>query len=414
MKYLLPVVAMVAIPAEPARACSCIGPGTPCQSAGQSDAVFTGRVTGITERGPKGKSWPRRVVNIEVTEALSGVSVGQMVTVLTGFGGGDCGFAFRPGGSYVVYAYLNREKELETGICTRTAEVSRATEDLEYLRHNVNAGEVGEIRVRTGFGDKPGPAGQHISLVRDGARYAAVTGADGAAVFSALPGGEYVVHADADGDLGDDPLVRLGAKGCQEVQLLRSLVVSGLVTSESGEPAKGVSIEARSTDGKTVWDVATGRDGRYELRVNRPGEYRVGVNLSSSATRHSPYPRWFYPGTTEAAAAAVLHFAGQHEYRTLDLRLPSVQEPRVIEGVVLQPAGQPAPHTQMILKDTEGNIVSMTPTDEAGRFRLEGFAGNAYRVHAGSAPPADIAAGFQPVALRLTLPAANGAPSPVR
>jgi hypothetical protein len=55
------------------------------------------------------------------------------VVVFTGSGGGDCGFPFRRGESYLVYASANTDGWLGTGICGRTAELSRAAADLREL-----------------------------------------------------------------------------------------------------------------------------------------------------------------------------------------------------------------------------------------------------------------------------------------
>jgi hypothetical protein len=41
-------------------------------------------------------------VTLEVVEAFSGVP-GKTIEVLTGSGGGDCGFPFKEGAAYVVY-----------------------------------------------------------------------------------------------------------------------------------------------------------------------------------------------------------------------------------------------------------------------------------------------------------------------
>lgn len=403
--------------AVPAWACSCIGTPSPCIAAGQSAAVFVGTVTEFAEPSRITRlgryELTRRTARFRVSEVLSGIPAWQKeIAILTGHGGGDCGFRFEPGTTYVVYAYRNRQGDLETGICSRTREISSAAEDLDYIRRNANAGDTGEIRVRTGLPDKPGPGGQRISLERAGSRYVNQTDPAGVARFSALPAGEYVVHADADGDLRDDPRVQLGAKGCAELSLRRSLVISGLVTTESGKPAAQAEVHARLTSGAPAEETVTARDGRYELRIDKPGDYLVGVNLNRAATRDSPYPRWFHPGTAEQSAATVVSFAGKHEYRTLDLRLPPAQPARVIEGIALKPDGQPAPLVQLTLADGDGNIIVLDSADPSGRFRLSASAGNAYRLHATSAgdpagrfsaPPTDIAPGFELVGLKLFL-----------
>ena len=56
----------------------------------------------------------------------------SLVTFGTGVGGGDCGFSFRAGQTYLVYA-TGRREALHTSICSRTRPLEEATEDLEAL-----------------------------------------------------------------------------------------------------------------------------------------------------------------------------------------------------------------------------------------------------------------------------------------
>src|SRR5207253_552023 len=156
---------------------------------------------------------PFRVVRIQLGEVLSGVDRSQKeIEIVTGSGGGDCGYQFQIGVGYVVYAYKNAEGRLETNICSRTRTLAEATEDIEYFRAMSNAPETGEIRVRTGLPGTPGKYGMTIIADREGSRYPARTNDAGDAVFTGLSPGDYTIHAESDGDLPDDPKVQLHAK----------------------------------------------------------------------------------------------------------------------------------------------------------------------------------------------------------
>jgi hypothetical protein len=74
-----------------------------------------------------------RLVQLAVVEAFRAFQLSQ-VTLVTGYGQVDCGYPFRMGESYVVYAYRSPTGQLSTGICTRTRPVANATDDLTYLR----------------------------------------------------------------------------------------------------------------------------------------------------------------------------------------------------------------------------------------------------------------------------------------
>jgi hypothetical protein len=114
--------------------CSCAGPRDVPSALASAQAVFTGRVVSVrdttvqTDHGP----WRRRRVMLRVDRAWKGVEA-ETVTVLTGWGGGDCGFPFERGESYLVYAHGRPGEVLGTGICGRTAELSRAAADVRAL-----------------------------------------------------------------------------------------------------------------------------------------------------------------------------------------------------------------------------------------------------------------------------------------
>src|SRR5678816_2560454 len=120
-------------------ACSCIGSQPTCQATWQAHAVFVGQVVGITDVQPATRPdspaalFDRRRVSFKVSEVFRG-DVGASVIIRTGLGGGDCGYAFEVGSSYLVYAHQVPTGELTTGICSRTRPVSEAVDDLAYLR----------------------------------------------------------------------------------------------------------------------------------------------------------------------------------------------------------------------------------------------------------------------------------------
>src|SRR6185436_12957521 len=99
--------------------------GAPCESFGTASAVFAGTVIAVREKPAPKKidrndlDWlPRFAYKFSVQQAYSGVA-GTEVEVYTGSGGGDCGYQFKVGQRYLVYAHLYKER-LTTGICTRT------------------------------------------------------------------------------------------------------------------------------------------------------------------------------------------------------------------------------------------------------------------------------------------------------
>jgi hypothetical protein len=66
------------------------------------------------------------------------------VEAITGNGGGDCGYPFKVGQSYLVYAY-EKSNKLHASLCSRTRLLSEASEDLLYLQNLTRGKEGGAI-----------------------------------------------------------------------------------------------------------------------------------------------------------------------------------------------------------------------------------------------------------------------------
>src|SRR5688572_17187304 len=127
-----------AVGAENANACSCAGGGGPCESYGGAAAVFVGTVVGHREHrvskevARKEDRWYPNAFKFSIEQAYLGVN-GSEIEIFTGTGGGDCGYQFKSGQRYLVYAYRYSDGPLTTSICTSTKLFSKATEDLAFL-----------------------------------------------------------------------------------------------------------------------------------------------------------------------------------------------------------------------------------------------------------------------------------------
>src|SRR6476646_1626772 len=120
-----------------AHACSCAGHGPVCQSFWTTDSVFVGEVLTIepimVPRNMGGPTLNTRqlVVRFRVTKAYSG-NPGSEVAVQTGLGGGDCGYHFDPGHTYLVYGHKSNGS-LYTGTCSGTQPIEQAGAALAWL-----------------------------------------------------------------------------------------------------------------------------------------------------------------------------------------------------------------------------------------------------------------------------------------
>ncbi len=127
------VFAILAFSVSFAFSCTCAPKPSVGKALSQSDAVFVGRViawnNASIEFAPGHLSQGYTFV-FEVERLYKG-ALSSEVAVLTGHGLGDCGYPFKVGEEYLIYAY--RDKGLETNICTRTTNISTADADLAEL-----------------------------------------------------------------------------------------------------------------------------------------------------------------------------------------------------------------------------------------------------------------------------------------
>lgn len=110
-----------------AWACKCKQPPDTKTALAGSPAVFVGKVTRVDEAGEH-----EYAVTFEVDQSWKGVTAKEVV-VRTAKQSATCGYNFEMGKSYLVYCTASTEKELRTGICTRTRNLIEAKEDLADL-----------------------------------------------------------------------------------------------------------------------------------------------------------------------------------------------------------------------------------------------------------------------------------------
>lgn len=123
---------------ESAR-CTCIDAPAPAVALSSANAVFLGTVSSLRETTQlldgEDSEIPAREVTFRVHASWKGVDVAdRRIVVSTGHGGGDCGYNFEVGVTYLVYAH-GGEGGLTTSICSRTAPAKTARADFDALGH---------------------------------------------------------------------------------------------------------------------------------------------------------------------------------------------------------------------------------------------------------------------------------------
>ena len=197
MKLHVAWVALVVVLCSPARAlaCSCVAEVPLCQSFWQADVVFAGEVLAFDKIDPK-QFFSRRLARVRVERVWRG-EVAGVVEVSTGAGGGDCGYGFRRGQQYVIYAYKGSQGSLSTNICTPTKLLSRAAADLEYFKSieapSAGGRIYGTARLETKGADLVAAKGVAIVLKGHARSWNATTDDKGAFEFMGLPVGDYTI-----------------------------------------------------------------------------------------------------------------------------------------------------------------------------------------------------------------------------
>ncbi len=124
-------------------ACSCIQPQSPTKALENADAVFLGTVEKVTT-----SSFENSINSVTYTFKRGNIWKGPesvMIEVKTASNSAACGVNLEEGKEYLVYAYYAEDEsgkqELTTTLCSRTALVADAANDINELNGVKNSHE---------------------------------------------------------------------------------------------------------------------------------------------------------------------------------------------------------------------------------------------------------------------------------
>ena len=123
-------IAVLVLSAESSLACVCL-PQSPAQELERATAVFSGKVLKVKRHKQSPDVYAFLEVVFRVEEAWKGVNE-KTISVFTSSTSLACGFSFKRGLTYLVYAH-GKEGRLSTSVCTRTGILEDAYNDLEEL-----------------------------------------------------------------------------------------------------------------------------------------------------------------------------------------------------------------------------------------------------------------------------------------
>jgi hypothetical protein len=423
-------VALFAIMFSVANAfgCSCAGPGAPCQDYGRAAAVFVGTAIAVrtVERlAPGDISRLRqaeqedidyrapRTFKFSVEQSFLGVAATN-VEVSTGRGGGDCGYDFRIGTRYVVYAYsFPKTNRLGTGICTRTKPYDQADEDLEFL-HGLTSQSTGvTIYGEVKRGQKNVARGDSttfsllpdVNLIVEGEseRREIRTDAEGRYHLAGLRPGKFKVTLLLPDELftyKPDQEISVADRGCAAVSyfVVDNGRLSGSVFDPEGQPAPGVLLalmDADHADVKKDYGNLTRADaqGHYSFSALPPGRYLLAVNLTRFPEPNDPmnaYPRTYFPGVMDITKAEVITLGTGESLEQRDLRLPTRRAPSIVNGKIIWSDGTPVANAAISFREVtyhDPQLNYAIQADEQGYFTIKGYVGQVFVIEARSNRP---------------------------
>jgi hypothetical protein len=329
-RALFIVAALTHAAENEALACSCNGNGgPPCQAAWTADVVFAGTVRAVEQIDHETLGAPYRamLVKFEVERGFLNAVPGPL-EIVTGMGGGDCGYRFTTGARYLVYAWKTPSSRLSTGICSRTQPLDKAEEDIRYLMSIPATGTGGRVygRVHEWRRDPAeatavdyGPV-ENVTVMVRGATFAreVFTDALGQYELPNLPVGEITVSvippAGFDMPYLERKLELKDLRACSEMDFTISQTgsVSGMVIDASGRPVADVAIDAVAAE-LAGFDpppfqhpARTDNRGVFEFEDLPPGRYVIGVNLTRRPGARQGGQPLFLPGTALTREATVI------------------------------------------------------------------------------------------------------------
>jgi hypothetical protein len=423
----------------PASACSCLSSGSPCQDYESSEVVAVGLVTAITEdtvdimiEGVRHGAAVRRWVRLLVQQPLKGTSTSEL-TVVTGGGGGDCGYPFEIGNRYLVYSsgspgiHLNPNQSpqpppppagvtagpvIGVNICSRTRMLADAGDDLALLQSLIRGqretrifGQVNRlVRPLGTYEYKLEPVGPMPDVVVEarGRDQTLRTRTDRKGVYRFLnpPPGRYQVTVYPPPGFavflgGDDATaeVDVGTRACSaghDVSLEIDGRITGRVVDDRGRPVADqvqVSVVTTASAGRGLEAVHSRseytKDGRYEFTGLPPGEYLLGVSIAAPPQRHTPYEATYYPGVSDPGRARVFRLSPGEQLTDIDIRLPERIPQVIITGVIKRADGTSLSRARVDLYDARMPNLPLflgpsADADVQGRFSIPAFRGREY------------------------------------
>jgi hypothetical protein len=338
---------------------------------------------------------------MRATELFRGAASGE-VEVWTGLGGGDCGYVFTVGATYLVYADRGGPNQvMTTGICSRTQPLSGATEDLQYLRSLAQStASLGRIfgtamkinDAAAGPGDRRVPyAGARVIAEGNSRKYEARSAADGTYEIP-VPAGTYTLRVELPDGLYALYATRVtlaDARGCatNPIGVYSDGRVSGRLVTASREPVPAFGLELIPVSSATApnfypsFQIRSDAHGLFEFSRVPPGVYHVGYDTRRDKGTDVVGPRVLLASGDGAPRTIEIVLGGRVKLE--DLPLPAGVKLARVSGVVTDQAGGLVAGARVYVQHGGSEFALIGPgatTERDGRFGMTIIADRLYRL----------------------------------
>ena len=333
-----------------AEACTCSYPRSACEAYWTAGAVFDATVEkiGLEPREENIGTRTYRVndhrVTLQVRAAYKAVATGPL-DVITASHGSACGFAFKPGERYLVFATRQGGGEWHVSRCSPTQPFDGTGESAAFLASLTGTATGGRVfgRVNPMYDplqpdDLQARTSIEATLRLIGGRERTVTTSGGRFEFAGVEPGAYrleiklppgyIAHTES-------RFVNLeNARACVEEDFGVAYAgrIIGVIRDVNGR-APRVMIEVARADARRHPDYGLRtrsamalNDGAFEITGLAPGQYVLGVNLEDRPARFHPYARTVYP--SDGTGDVIITIGVDHTHDIGEWRLPPPRLPR--------------------------------------------------------------------------------------
>jgi hypothetical protein len=394
----------------PARAfaCSCMTAASPCSAIGAPGAIFIGTPVAVEPAvGPLRTN--RLRFRFTVERSIQGVAT-RTVNVETAADSAACGYPFKTGVSYLVYAHVSDAGSYSATICSRTGTLESRRDDLELLTDTLAGrtiqprlfGVVYQMHLRLDgfymrFGEESGLPDVPIRVRDQGALREARTGADGHFSIAGLAPGRHVVEMSLPArfePLFDKEIVsKVDACFGEVVTAVTTVPLRGTISPLIPENARQVALRlAQLGPDSATFERSTlafvEADGTWKVPGLPPGRYVVGLNAFEAPSAQVPYPTSWYPGVSQPAQATVLEVSDDRQI-SIAFHMPAPLPLVTLKGVTVDESGKPVPGANITLHDSDQHAglsatVGSATSDSEGRFSMPTIRGRHFQIEAAS------------------------------